>query len=484
MRGFVILAVIVATHSTSLALAAPMERPQSRLPGYDQAPVPQLRRGGTTAPAAHQQPAPYTAARRAPSQPVRRAQYQQQPQRRYVQPSHYQEDVRPGTMIEGPAQGQFYEGPEWDDGYSDGYCNDCCDDCCDYGPMPGFWGRAEYLYWWVRGADTPPLVTTSPNGTPRDEAGILPAATVLFGDERVNQSGRSGGRFTLGYWFNCCELTGIDTSYFFLGDVNQQYSNSSSGNPILARPFFNVITELQDAQLIAFPGVVTGSINVNADSRVYGGDVNLRRMLVADCWKRFDVLAGYRYFGISEGLGISTNTTSIDPQSIIEVGTTFAISDQFSTRNTFNGGQIGINAQMINGCWTLDLLAKLALGSNAQTVRINGNTLRTLPDGAAADFEGGILALPSNIGSYHRNQFAVLPEFGADLRYQLTPLWRLNLGYTLMVVTNVVRPGDQIDLNVDTNQFPPGTPGSQPRFTFVDSDLWLQGINFGVECNF
>jgi hypothetical protein len=118
-------------------------------------------------------------------------------------------------------------------------------------------------------------------------------------------------------------------------------------------------------------------------------------------------------------------------------------------------------------------------------VRINGNTVITDPDGASSDQPGGILALPSNIGSYQRNQFAVLPEFGADLRYQLTPLWRLNVGYTLLVVTNVVRPGDQIDLNLDPSQFPNASAsGTQPRFSYVDSDLWVQGVNFGIECNF
>src|SRR5882724_3485002 len=31
---------------------------------------------------------------------------------------------------------------------------------------PRVWGSAEYLLWWVRGQNLPPLVTTSPPGTP------------------------------------------------------------------------------------------------------------------------------------------------------------------------------------------------------------------------------------------------------------------------------------------------------------------------------
>jgi hypothetical protein len=53
-----------------------------------------------------------------------------------------------------------------------------------------------------------------------------------------------------------------------------------------------------------------------------------------------------------------------------------------------------------------------------------------------------------------------------------------------MLLTNVVRPGDQIDLNVDPDLFPPAISGSQPKFVFRDADIWLQGINVGIECNF
>ena len=348
----------------------------------------------------------------------------------------------------------------------------------------GFWGRAEYLYWWVRGAATPPLVTTSPPGTSQTDAGVLPNATTLFGGDNVNTTGRSGGRFTLGYWFNNCSQMGVDATFLFLGAVTQEYFNNSNGDPILARPFFNTQTGEQDANLIAFPGIVTGRVDVLATSRVNGGDVNLRRVMYADCWTRFEVLAGYRYFSLAEGLNINTNTTSIDPQSPVPVGTTFSIFDSFSTRNNFNGGQLGLNAQMINGCWTVDLLAKLAIGSTTQHVAINGGTTVTVPEVAPVNNTGGILALGSNIGSYQRSMFSVLPEFSGNLRYQMTPLWRLNLGYTLMLLTNVARPGDQIDTNLDPNQFPPSLGGSQPTFTFHDTSLWLQGINFGIECNF
>ena len=301
------------------------------------------------------------------------------------------------------------------------------------GLVRGSGDGAEYLYWWLRGSNLPPLVTTSPNGTPQADAGILPNATVLFGNERLNAAGRSGGRFTLGYWFRGWDCTGIDATFLFLGDVNQQYYNSSNGSPILARPLFNVNTQAKDAQLLAYPGIVTGNVQVDNTSRAFGGDVNLRRVRVDGLLEARHVMAGYRYFGLEESLHVATNTTSIDPQGVVPVGTTFGIFDRFSTRNNFNGGQLGINCQVTNCRWTFDFLAKCAIGAVSQRVVIKGGTTTTVPNFPSSTSNGGILALQSNIGSYRRNQFSVLPEFAFDLRYQLTPLWRLNLGYTFMI---------------------------------------------------
>jgi hypothetical protein len=387
----------------------------------------------------------------------------------------------------GYENGHFDDGSVWDEPFDD--CGDGCGGGWCWGGCKcrQFWGRAEYLQWWVRGSETPALVTTSPEDTSPAVAGILPAATVLFGNDRINTKGRSGGRFTLGYWFDCCDSIGIENTFLFLGDAQQGYQNGSIGSPILARPFINANTGNQDAVLVAFPGIVTGNIAVTSNSKVYGNEVNLRRALYIDGCRRIDLLAGYRFFQMSEQLGVATNTISIDPSIPITVGTTFNIFDSFHTRSQFNGGQLGINTQHYFGCWSLDLLAKVALGGMSQTVTISGNTVVTPPGGSQSSNPGGVLALPSNMGQFTRSRFAVIPEFGVNLHRQLNPCWKVNLGYTIMVVTNVVRPGDQIDLNVDPRQFPPPAtsgPFTQPSFAFHDSDIWLQGLNVGLEYNY
>ncbi len=487
MRRFAILVTVCGACCSSWATAAPFDQLSSRLQQYDDSAAEsrQPSRRGSYA-----SPSRYADSDVEPRQAPRRGGYVSQ--QRYDEPEvEPRQAPRRGSNASHqefvPAEGD--QEPWQDDGGWDGPCDDCCSgDWCNSGPCSGrgFWGRAEYLYWWVRGSNTPPLLTTSPDNTPQANAGILPDATVLFGDQRLNRTGRSGGRFTLGYgWDSCCASMGLEGSFLFLGNVTQNFVASSGGSPILARPFFNVQSGQQDADLLAFPNVVVGSFNAASTSRLLGFEVNLRRSIYNDCWRHVDVLAGYRFLQLNEGLQITTNTTSTDPDSPIEVGTAFAIRDSFNTRNSFNGGQLGLNWQYTDCRWTLDLLAKLALGGVSQQVSINGGTVVTPPGGAPISGTGGILALNTNTGTYNRNRFAVLPEFGANLKYQLTPCWRVNLGYTLLVLTNVARPGDQIDLQVDPNQFPPpiGT-GTFPKFAFHDSDVWIQGINVGLECNF
>jgi hypothetical protein len=112
-------------------------------------------------------------------------------------------------------------------------------------------------------------------------------------------------------------------------------------------------------------------------------------------------------------------------------------------------------------------------------VDISGSTV--IDNGPAQ--VGGLLAQTSNIGSRSRDRFTILPELGGRVGYQLTHNLKLKLGYTLIFWSNVVRPGDQIDLGVNPNQLPPavGNVPARPEFVFRDTDYWVQGITFGGE---
>jgi hypothetical protein len=461
----------------SPALAAPFDDLAERLEQYDEGDVPRQSRTSSRDDYEDEQEAPRPSRTRG----------------RFA--SYPAETVTPEPDA-GPAPPEHYdEGSVWDEGYggcdSCGGCGDCgeCFDCCGLGNCEcrRFWGRAEYLQWWVRGSQTPALVTTSPDNTPVGAAGVLPGATILFGDGRLNSNTRSGGRFTLGYWLDSCESLGVENTFFFLANENDSFSASSDGSPIIARPFFNTETGREDSVLVGYPEIVIGSINVTTYSRVYGNEINLRRALYFDACRRVDLLAGYRFFQLAEQLQVQENKTSIQQGGTVPVGTTFNILDSFHTKSNFHGGQLGINTRLYGNCWSIDLLAKVALGGLTQQVTIDGSTIVTAPGTAPVTNRGGILAQNSNMGAFNRGRFSVIPEFGINAHRQLGRCWQVNVGYTFLFVSNVVRPGDQIDIQLDPRQFPPPTsqgPFTAPAFAFQETDVWLQGINVGLEYNF
>lgn len=195
--------------------------------------------------------------------------------------------------------------------------------------------------------------------------------------------------------------------------------------------------------------------------------------------------AGWRHLGLSEDLQINENLTSLLPSP--ENGQ-FLIEDLFETNNTFNGADLGVVWQTTRGQFSLDLLMRLAVGSTHQSVLINGSTTISGSSVAGNNFQdatGGLLAQRTNIGEYSRSRVAVVPELGVTLGYVMTPQWRATLGYSFLYWSNVVRPGDQIDRNINPNLIPPEmrplTGLERPVFTFVESDMWVNGLSVGLE---
>ncbi len=80
---------------------------------------------------------------------------------------------------------------------TDGACctNCCCADCC-CGCYPGnrFYVSGEYLLWWTKGSQLPPLLTTATGPFSATNNGTLgqPGTQVLVGDQSVATSARSG----------------------------------------------------------------------------------------------------------------------------------------------------------------------------------------------------------------------------------------------------------------------------------------------------
>jgi hypothetical protein len=338
------------------------------------------------------------------------------------------------------------------------------------------WGSAEFLLWWSKGTVTPPLVTTSPNGTPQADAGVLPGADVLFGGSYLGDDDQAGGRITLGIWLDAEHDTSIVGRFYGVGGASDRFQRSSDGDPILARPFFNVLLDQNDALLVAFPGLTTGSINASLTNDFFAAESYFQIMLQRDCNRRIDVVAGYQFARLDDWLQIDSSSILLQ-QGGIQADT----RDRFSTQNQFHGGLIGVRAQMMRGCWSIDTLAKVGLGVNRQEVTIAG---RTILDGAATA-SGGLLAQDTNIGTFQRDKFAAIPELTINLRYHFNPCLSVHAGYSVLFFQDVVTSGRQIDTGVNLTQLGGPLLGeARPAFEFDDEYYWLQGINFGVNWDF
>jgi hypothetical protein len=366
----------------------------------------------------------------------------------------------------------------------------------------------EYLLWWTRGFNTPPLATTSPpnvpqavlvNGTLVPIQGVLgqPTTTVLFGGSPVTQDPQSGARFYAGYWLDCEHLWAVEVGGFFLGRSNQSFDVNSATTPVITRPFSARTPggTSESVEFVATPGINAGdlfssrgSLHIDTPSQLWGTEANVRCNLCCLCDLRVDLLAGFRYLNLEEGLHITENLTiqNAVPAAGLNVGDQVVVTDRFDTRNEFYGGQVGVAAEWKYGRWFVDGTFKLALGDVHQVVDIHGSTTITSAGAAPRVTNAGLLALASNSGTFSRDQFAVAPELTLKVGYQVTERLRAYLGYNFLYLSSVVRPGDQIDRTLDVNQIPgnpstPVPPPARPLVPFKTSDFWAQGLVFGLE---
>jgi hypothetical protein len=352
------------------------------------------------------------------------------------------------------------------------------------------WASADFLLWWIKDSRFPALATTSSPAA----GGILNQGDtrVLFGNSAVDNEERLGGRFSLGYWLDDEQSLGVEGAYLFLGSRTNSFTAGGSGAPgtaVISRPFFNTFTMQQDAERVAFPGELAGTVRVNWSSRLDGAELNGVAMLGGVGALRVEGLAGFRYFELDEGLGIGENLLA-NPGLPVFGGSRILVADQFGAHNHFYGGQIGARAEWQEDRLFVNAVAKLALGGTDQSVDINGATVFAPPGGVSTLRRGGLLALPSNIGHHDHGDFAVLPEAGVNVGYQITRGLRASLGYSFLYLSSVARPGDQVDFRVDSRQLPLSNGGpstmtfSHPGVLLRDSDFWAQGLSFGLELRF
>ena len=354
------------------------------------------------------------------------------------------------------------------------------------------WVQLDLLGWWVQPMDTPVLATSAPRGS----TGVLgnPDTTILYGGEGILDDIRLGLRVQGGFWFDCCRKSGIEADYIVLGEENDKVCLVSGGLTTLSRPFVDAITNDNSVEFVGFlppasgslsgSGAISGALLIDAESNFSMAGVRFVRNLRTSCCgsRRLDALLGYRYAQLDDRVTIREDLTTLDPAI---PATHFDIIDDFQSSNTFHGADIGLRLEKARRRWTFTGILKIALGNTRQQIDINGQTqTTTLATGTSTTTAGGLLTQVSNIGSYTRDRFAIIPECELQLGYQVNCNLKAQVGYNFMYWSDVARAGTQIDPVVNPNLLPGGTgptTPARPAFAFDSHGVWLQGLNLGLE---
>lgn len=411
---------------------------------------------------------------------------------------------------------------------------DCfpCEEVCG----PRFWASADYLLWWFKRSPEPvPLVTSASFNDALPGALGQANTRVILGGRSLDGDPHSGGRFSAGWWLDADSGIGIDGNYLFLATRTARASVATSGlpgGPDVAVPIFDVsgiagLSGVPGETIFIlpgpFPGYIVGSsaaqvaafqgaFQIASSSRLQGAEINGTALLDRRGGLRFDGLAGFRWLQLVEDFSFAGQSSGVTGS--LASGQFYNIRDQFGTRNNFYGGQLGFRARYEMDRFSVQAAARIALGATQQVAQVSGggqttggNLFISTSGTANRVLPGGIFTQPTNIGHFERDVFAVAPEVMLDLGYQITSAIRVSVGYTFLYLSDVARPGDQIDravnitrtaladasratLGTGTGPIAFGHSGSglsprpfgpvTPAFRFHDDSFWAQGIHFDL----
>ncbi len=360
-------------------------------------------------------------------------------------------------------------------------------------PQPRFWGGIEYMTMWEQnGPVNAPLVTRNINSP---SSGIIgePGTRIIYGNESgvdLNYHNSNGGRLTLGGWIDDYHLYGLEANGFLLQKVYTNFDAFSPGGgfPSVSIPYFQTQPAPRGEAAVSANGN-PNAISVNTSSQLWGAEVNFVYNISNRTRIPLELLAGFRYWSLNESL--SLNDTIYDTVGESATDGLVSYSDSFQAQNNFYGLNLGVRSKLVaQKGLTLEVIGKVALGANAELLDIDGTTVVTrsalgIPSGV---INGGIFAQQSNDGSFTHNTFAVLPEGQIKLGYMLAPNVRVYISYDVMYINNAIRPGNQIDRNINTTQnmaltgataIVGGLSPSKPSFN--NSSFLVQGGTAGLE---
>lgn len=351
-------------------------------------------------------------------------------------------------------------------------------------PPNTFTAGAEALFWWFNDSPAPvPLVT--------DAVLTVPNVQTYLGGQSIDTGMHAGFRLSAAY--TASDRLGFEGNVLYVPTRTTSRSVSSSGklgSIDLVLPYLDAQTGLETGTELSLAPTYRGSATEELSSNLLGAELDATWALPpAGAWQ-LDAIGGLRYLRLRETYTFTTSSPYIPPFPV----DTWDTTDRFEATNSFYGAQLGLRARYDQGPWFGAGAVKVALGGMVQAVDVSGSVATNDYTNYTANqtFTGGYFALPTNIGSHSRTQFAVVPEVSLNVGYRITPSASLFVGYSLLYASNVVRPGNQVNRTINTTQSTSYTEDpaprlvgpAQPAFAFNDSAFWAQGVNVGVAIRF
>lgn len=366
-----------------------------------------------------------------------------------------------------------------------------------------FWVSADYLMWWMRGQQTPPLVTTGPATVPPNQFGAIggPGTVTLFGGNEIDYGLTNGLRVSAGLQGED-HAAALEGSAFLLERKGASFraASDAAGNPIIARPFTDVVNGVPTRLLVSGPNAFSGGIAVSTTNRFWGAEAHVSKAsfgLVGDCSNfEFDLLAGFRFLSLTERLRVAQDSVILPGGNsgfngaVLLAPTEVRVADLLDTTNQFYGTQLGAAGEYQLGRFFVYGCGKVALGVVYEVANNIGTTTAIPPGGTPTTVPGGLFALASNFGRRTHTTFAAVPEGELNVGYQVTCNLRLYVGYSAIYWNTVARPGDQATTQINVTQLPtsrafgPPVGPLLPAPAINHSDFWAHGVNFGFALHF
>jgi Putative beta barrel porin-7 (BBP7) len=420
-------------------------------------------------------------------------------------------------------------------------------DCSD--PCHRLWFDGDYILWRIGGSPVPsqltfnqplgvitvPQITSNGAGQTITINQNLPVLmAVNAGTSVVNFKDLPGMRFSGGLWFDDQQCWGVDASFFWLWRRTQTFSNIPIPSPTGTPNTLLIPTGLTDqigvpgagsnpASIISIPINITANVQSNVlgtiSSQLWGTEFDVRSRSCYFGCATIDCIAGFRYLDLNETLqsneslalnGVQSaqgtitianaggTTTTIPPPPIGNITFSGLIEDRIHTDNQFYGAQVGFVYDVCLGKGVfLSGYLKAALGDQHETLEMAGftvasgtttNTTTGVTTSAGPTvLAGGALVGPAQNGLHQSwDRICFLPDGSINIGYQPCHWLRAYVGYDVMFISTLARPGDTVGFTSTAATVTIGgsaatTAISAPTLLLHDTATWVQGINFGVE---